>query len=984
MRRHSLLSKFLLLSIFLGQAVVSVAQTGVAINGSGAAPNANAILDVTSTTKGALLPRMTTGQRTAFVPTGVSGMTVYDTTTETYWYWNGTVNAWREIPNTTAIVHNTLDGAYDQGGAGAGRTITADAGAVNVAGAGGLTVNGNVGIGNTSPGYKLDVTGDTRTSGDFFGNIHVDDTRFVDDAPTAFDNEVAFDFKERATVGVPGSGTYSGMMTIAPWQDNSGDASHQINFNEGGLYWRQGQPAAATWGTWYKILTTADGLLTGSGTLNYLARWTPDGATLGIGTTYDNGTNVGLGTTSPGQKLEVNGNIALPSASGNKSIYTWDAADANWRIGMSATPGFTRGLATSHVQYLTFASGAGQGFAVGDNVTGLSAFEVASSGSGYNAYFRGNVGIGTASPDARLNVGDANGATIYLTREDNTTATNDVLGSLLFDSTDDTSPSTTDASAGIRAFAAENHGNSNKGGYLTFFTKPAGTTLGNPATERLRIAANGYIGVANSSPIGPLSVGNSSVSGSDGFLVIGKNDGGGGTRQMRLGFDASFNFVIGDYGNNNTAGTWTSPFKVNYAAPNNSLSIASTGVVTMSSLGSGLVKATSGVLSIASGTDLPSGSNNYIQNQNASDQTANFRVSGSGSASIYYVNHGSGNVLEVGDDAWIGDVNAANTVGITGQQAGSNGGLRLGTNTAAYLYSDGTANIGVGTSSPVFKLHVNGDFHPDGKIVVQNGVNGGASRGIWMWTAGDANWGIYMGQSGAGLALDGGSAVAGGGFTSHAIRFRTYNNASNGFIFENSSNVNLLSIRSDNGRATFRGGVLFDCPSCGSTSTVDGSSDWGDLTIQGRVLSTNSNLHLSPPGGSKVIINSTYRAAGGGTGTTGLDIEDGGIRMRKSYYYFQRYCYCGCYGCGSGSYDLGTWDFCAVAQVGFKNNQSTTDEDDDVQCAVYPNGYGYGEQTNYTATYTEAYNTRRRWYMYLEAYEDTNGVTCAANCMNFE
>jgi len=63
---------------------------------------------------------------------------------------------------------NTLDQSYDQGGAGAGRTITADAGALNVAGPDGLTVNGNVGIGTTTPGYKLDVNGDAQIQG---GNI---------------------------------------------------------------------------------------------------------------------------------------------------------------------------------------------------------------------------------------------------------------------------------------------------------------------------------------------------------------------------------------------------------------------------------------------------------------------------------------------------------------------------------------------------------------------------------------------------------------------------------------------------------------------------------------------------------------------------------------------------------------------------------------------------------------------------------------------
>ena len=52
---------------------------------------------------------------------------------------------------------NTLDEAYDEGGPGAGRTIIADARAVNIAGTGGLRVNGNVGIGTTNPNDKLHV-----------------------------------------------------------------------------------------------------------------------------------------------------------------------------------------------------------------------------------------------------------------------------------------------------------------------------------------------------------------------------------------------------------------------------------------------------------------------------------------------------------------------------------------------------------------------------------------------------------------------------------------------------------------------------------------------------------------------------------------------------------------------------------------------------------------------------------------------------------
>jgi hypothetical protein len=54
---------------------------------------------------------------------------------------------------------NTLDQAYDQGGAGAGRFIAADAGAVHVTGNDGLVVDGPVGIGMSSPVELLDVFG---------------------------------------------------------------------------------------------------------------------------------------------------------------------------------------------------------------------------------------------------------------------------------------------------------------------------------------------------------------------------------------------------------------------------------------------------------------------------------------------------------------------------------------------------------------------------------------------------------------------------------------------------------------------------------------------------------------------------------------------------------------------------------------------------------------------------------------------------------
>ena len=66
---------------------------------------------------------------------------------------------------------NSLDQAYDHGGAGLGRTITADSGSVNIAGSDGLTVYGNVGINTTNPNYELDVYGYVKADGYYTDDI---------------------------------------------------------------------------------------------------------------------------------------------------------------------------------------------------------------------------------------------------------------------------------------------------------------------------------------------------------------------------------------------------------------------------------------------------------------------------------------------------------------------------------------------------------------------------------------------------------------------------------------------------------------------------------------------------------------------------------------------------------------------------------------------------------------------------------------------
>ncbi|MBZ0098875.1 MAG: hypothetical protein K8F30_07310, partial [Taibaiella sp.] len=71
--------------------------------------------------------------------------------------WNG--SSW--VPGTDNVGGNTLDEAYDQGGSGVGRTITADAGAVNIAGTGGLITSGPIDHNYTGTFNALNASGST-------------------------------------------------------------------------------------------------------------------------------------------------------------------------------------------------------------------------------------------------------------------------------------------------------------------------------------------------------------------------------------------------------------------------------------------------------------------------------------------------------------------------------------------------------------------------------------------------------------------------------------------------------------------------------------------------------------------------------------------------------------------------------------------------------------------------------------------------------
>jgi hypothetical protein len=225
----------------------------------------------------------------------------------------------------------------------------------------------NVGVGNTAPAVRLHVTGNAffDTSGSDAPGRHV-------------------------TIKNAGTGQIS--YGAYPWELSPSLQIQSVNANR--FLWMNAGADNGSYNARIRAGNTGLDIYTG-GTAS-------DNGNLGLSITSAG--NVGIKTTTPGQALEVAGNISLPSSTGDKAIYTWSPTDANWRIGMwnpSTTVPFNRALLNQHIQAITFANSAGQGFAVGVN-GGNSSFEI--RGSDHQAYFRGRVGIQNTAPATALHV----------------------------------------------------------------------------------------------------------------------------------------------------------------------------------------------------------------------------------------------------------------------------------------------------------------------------------------------------------------------------------------------------------------------------------------------------------------------------------------------------------------------------------------------------------------------------------------------------
>ena len=430
------------------------------------------------------------------------------------------------------------------------------------------------------------------------------------------------------------------------------------------------------------------GVPAGSGTVNYLARWTPDANTLGIGVTYDNGTNVGIGTNIPNSKLQVDGEI-----------------DANGGDGYRING---KPWATENSNLLRLGDWDGEGFSTSVfDENSIEMLRVVDEGVIISSNFSKTPSYGTA---ASLLVGGSKSSpygegVLTLLNNDPTSSAGDQTGSIQFAIKDDSIGGY--VSSSITGSINLPAGSGASGGGILDFNTSFGQT-GSPLQTRMRINYNGNVGIGTTAPSSKLhSV--TTVSGPIDYTqraaILGVNDSTDITYANSVGVAGQVRTPGGRaiYGDTYGAGGWAGYFDgkgyfsgnvgIGTTSPDSKLEIEDSGTL-------GVNK---DVLSIT----------NKIPSSATINTTVgmNFNLQQSSNAAITY------GAIRVGEHLGTGSIKGSMRFMVQNYS----GGFSL--EEKMRIESDG--NVGIGATFPGSKLEVAGDT-PSALLTLKS-FNGGAN-----------------------------------------------------------------------------------------------------------------------------------------------------------------------------------------------------------------------------------------------------------------
>ena len=178
---------FLLMILYAG--LTANGQSG-SIGIGTTTPNTSAALDIQSTTKGVLIPRLTTAQRN-LISSPATGLLVFDNTSNSFWFRGAT--DWIELSDTSNNV-------FKKNGTTAYTNV----------------LNLGIGTSNPAPSYRMDVSGNGRVSQDLFINrdLWVDRNLDVDGVTSLFGDAVAqSDFQVQGNLSVLSNVSVTGNIT---------------------------------------------------------------------------------------------------------------------------------------------------------------------------------------------------------------------------------------------------------------------------------------------------------------------------------------------------------------------------------------------------------------------------------------------------------------------------------------------------------------------------------------------------------------------------------------------------------------------------------------------------------------------------------------------------------------------------------------------------------------------------------------------------